>query len=247
MTQSNNRSKGRKNRARKSNLKTRQQSPTKSLLINEIPEAGPSQCQKNPVAGSAQVVCEKHAACRALDEGSVDTISSRQAAGSMDITEPNVNFSPENDSRGMHPTDGCDSRTVKSVEKHADSDSIARIDDDEDIYSGNGQSISEARQDINDDPVSNDQSTKSASDTKDIAGSLDSGDEQTKVRGSQADSMPYEDITASTSSAAPVDSHSSREPWQRWSKDKKQECKLMMKGHIGHARHTWMLFNNLAF
>ena len=96
-----------------------------------MPEAGPSQCQKNPVTGGGQVACEKHAACRTLDEGSVDTISSRQAAGSMDITEPNVNVSPKDDTRGMHPTDGCDSRTV---EKHADSDSIASINDDEDIY-----------------------------------------------------------------------------------------------------------------
>ena len=193
MTQSNNRSKGKKNRARKSNLKTRQPLPTKSLLINEMPEAGPRQCQKNPVAGGGQVACEKHAACGTLDEGSIDTNSSRLPAGSTNITEPIVNVSPKDDSRGMHPTDGCDCRTVKSVEKQADSDSIASIDDDEDIYSGIGQAMSEECQDINEDPVINHhQSTKGAL-----------------------------DITAPTSSTAPVDSHSSREPWQSWSKDKK--------------------------
>ena len=214
-----------------------------------MPKAGLSQCQKNPVAGSAQVVCEKLAACRALDKGPVETVSSRQAAGSMDITEPKVNVSPKDESRGMHPTDGCDSRTVKSVEKHADSDSIASIDDDEDIYSGNGQSTSEERQDITEDPVSNHNefTKKGVLDTKNIAGSLDSGDEQTKIRGSQADSTASEDIAASTSSSAPVDSHRSREPWQRWSKEKKQECKLMMKGHFGKARHTRMMLSNPVF
>ena len=245
MTQSNNRSRGRKNRGRKqSNLKAKRQSPTDSLSIKEMPEAEPSLCQKNSSTGGVQVACEKYAAECTLDEGPLDTMSSQYATGSTNIDEPNMKVYPDDVtsdgvSRAMDPREGYSKGTVKSVETHTDSDS-----DDDDIYSGNGQSMSEERRDINEDPSSNHhQATNGVSHTKDITDGSDPGDIQTKAQVTLGDTTSSKE----TRSATQVDSHKSRGPWHTWAKDKKQQRKLVMRRNLGNSRQLRMVFGTFAF
>ena len=227
MTQSNNRAKGRKHGARKqSNMKTSHQSP--ALLINEMSESG-GQCRKNAGAGNAQVACEKYAAECTLDEGPHDTMSSQYVTGSTNINEPNMKVYPDDASsdcasRGMDPSEGCGKGTVKFAERHTDSNSTATKDND-DIYSGNGQSTSGEHRDTNGSHASNHhQATNGASHTKDITGGSVPGDMQTKAQVTQS--------SKETRSTTPVDSHRSGQPWHTWAKDKKQQRKLMMSDNF---------------
>ena len=226
-------------------MKTSHQSP--ALLINEMSKAG-GQCQKNPGAGNDQVACEKYAAECTLDEGPLDTMSSQYATGSTNIDEPNVKVSPDDVSsdwvsRGMDTRKGCGKRTAKSVETHTDSNSAATIDDD-DIYSGSVESSSDERRDINEVTASNHhQATNPALHTKNTTGGSDPVDIQTKAQVTQADTTPGKETRSTTQ----VDSHKSREPWHTWTKDRKQQRKLMRRRNLGNALQPRILFSTLAF